>query len=52
MKSSHKNDSKENVNFLVFVDDQERKQREVLLFDALTQFMKKSALHSINEIVG
>ncbi|XP_057305377.1 uncharacterized protein LOC130642305 [Hydractinia symbiolongicarpus] len=37
---------------VMFVDDQERKQREVLLFDALTQFMKKSALHSINEIVG
>jgi len=31
---------------------EERSQREVLLFDALTQFMKKSALHSINEIVG
>eukprot|EP00111_Clytia_hemisphaerica_P019865 TCONS_00058562-protein len=27
-------------------------QREVLLFEALTQFMRKSALHSINEIVG
>merc|ERR1712224_1069872 len=31
---------------------EERSQREVLLFDALTQFMKRSALHSINEIVG
>jgi len=31
---------------------EERTQREVLLFDALTQFMKRSALHSINEIVG
>ena len=28
------------------------RQREILLFEALTQFMKKSALHSINEIVG
>lgn len=28
------------------------RQREIVLFEALTQFMKKSALHSINEIVG
>ncbi|XP_001637910.3 uncharacterized protein LOC5517849 [Nematostella vectensis] len=29
-----------------------RKRRETTLFEALTQFMKRSALHSINEIVG
>ncbi|PFX26069.1 Caltractin [Stylophora pistillata] len=30
----------------------ERRKRENLLIEALTQFMKRSALHSINEIVG
>ena len=30
----------------------EKRKREHLLFEALTQFMKRSALHSINEIVG
>lgn len=37
---------------VMFSSQEERTQREVLLFDALTQFMKKSALQSINEIVG
>ncbi|CAH3174940.1 unnamed protein product [Porites lobata] len=35
-----------------FATGQEKRKRENLLFDALTQFMKRSALHSINEIVG
>ena len=30
----------------------ENHRREIMLFDALTQFMKNSALHSMEEIVG
>ena len=38
--------------FLVCKEEAATRQREIVLFEALTQFMKKSALHSINEIVG
>ncbi|XP_058972656.1 uncharacterized protein [Pocillopora verrucosa] len=35
-----------------FTTVDEKRKREHLLFEALTQFMKRSALHSISEIVG
>jgi hypothetical protein len=45
------------LNFY-FVEDSggcleaENHRREIMLFEALTQFMKNSALHSMEEIVG
>ena len=32
--------------------EKEKHRREVMLFEALTQFMKNSALHAMEEIVG
>jgi len=33
-------------------NESKRKEKEHLLFEALTQFMKRAALQAINEIVG
>ena len=33
-------------------NESKRKEKEHLLFEALTQFMKRSALQALNEIVG
>ncbi|XP_074629342.1 uncharacterized protein LOC141886951 isoform X1 [Acropora palmata] len=37
---------------LGFANESKRKEKEHLLFEALTQFMKRSALQALNEIVG
>ena len=37
---------------LFSANERKRKKQEHLLFEALTQFMKRSALQALNEIVG